>query len=326
MDLIQQAANIAAEEKAAADSAALEGQQNDNNGEANVQSAEQQEAIDATKVFEYFDKNEGDLYKLLSNKFGKEVKSLDDLKTVEVVKEEVPLPDDVKRYRDFKLETGGTFEDFVQAQKDWKAEPKENIVREYLRKSEGYEPELADEIFEAEYKISEDDLDNDARKKRINMEKTYKKAIDFFEGQKQKYSMPKPEIVAQREAESTQAEQRRLFSEGMLKAYDQVKEVKIGESVFKLPEDPKVREDLQSVEGIMRRFKKEDGSMDFEKLATKLRLVDNLETVVKVESDARLAKYIQDQEKKLTNHKPGQFPSDVNTDDIVAQARKAFGF
>ena len=70
MGFIEDAARLAAEQQASGEGAA-EGQQENNNGGGNGQPAEQQATIDATKVFEYFDNNEGDLYQYVSKKLGR---------------------------------------------------------------------------------------------------------------------------------------------------------------------------------------------------------------------------------------------------------------
>ena len=302
------------------------GQQENNNGGGNGQPAEQQATIDATKVFEYFDNNEGDLYQYVSKKLGREVNGVDDLVKVEYKEKEVSLPKDVKKYWEWKLDTNGTFDDYMESQRDWKSETKDKAVREYLRLAKGLEGELLDDAMAIEYTATEEDLETDAKKKRINLEMTYREAIKFLDERKAKFNMPKPEIVAQREADRTMAESKRIFSEGMLQAYDQVKELKVGEGVFRMPDDPRAREDFQTVEGIMRRFQKQDGTMDYAKFITALRAYEHLDAIVNTEYDARFAKYMQEQEAKHTGKKPATQPLDVKIEDQVASVRKTFGF
>ena len=128
------------------------------------------------------------IFKVLKEK-GIEATNYEDLKP----KEQPKLDPETEKFLEYKKETGRSFKDFLETQKDWTAEPKENILMQNLRLEN---PTLNDKqinrLFEKEYafdpELDDDDVIMD---KEINIERDYQKAIKLLESQKEKYMVRK---------------------------------------------------------------------------------------------------------------------------------------
>jgi hypothetical protein len=103
--------------------------------------------------------NEEDVLKFIGNRYGKEIKSLDELNQQ---REEEPLPEDVAKYLKYKKETGRGFDDFAKMQRN-------------------YEDYSFDEELDDEKQI---------RKIKLAKKKTIAKAKDFFAKQQELYKVP----------------------------------------------------------------------------------------------------------------------------------------
>lgn len=107
--------------------------------------------------------------KYLSEKLGKEVTSLEDL----VKEPEDPFKgdEDLKALAEWRERTGRPLSDWAKFQKDYGAMSHEDVAREYLRyKYEDFTPEEI-ELELQQYLPGEDDLDNEAARKRLNLKK-----------------------------------------------------------------------------------------------------------------------------------------------------------
>lgn len=105
----------------------------------------------------------------LSKSLGKEVKNLQDL--VQEPKDPFEGDEDLKALVEWRERTGRPLSDYAKYQKDYSAMSDEEAAREYLRHR--YPDFTADEVqLELEqYLPSEDDLDNEAARKRLNLKK-----------------------------------------------------------------------------------------------------------------------------------------------------------
>jgi hypothetical protein len=140
---------------------------------------------------------EEDVLKYIGNRYGEEINSLDDLQKQ---REREPLPEDVSKYLKFKKETGRGFEDFVKLQKDYNEMDSDDLLREYLSATEkGLDADDIQDLME-DYSFDEDVDDEKAiRKIKLAKKKTIAKAKDYFENQKEQYSVP---LESRREAAS----------------------------------------------------------------------------------------------------------------------------
>jgi len=133
--------------------------------------------------------DENVILKELNEKYGFDAKSLDDLKPKEIAK----LDPEAEKYLEYKKETNGrSYQDFLETQKDWSAEPKENILLQNLRLEN---PTLTDKqierLYQKEYVTSEYADEDEITDKEINIERDYQKGLKLLESQKEKYKVVK---------------------------------------------------------------------------------------------------------------------------------------
>tara|TARA_R100001440_G_scaffold57859_4_gene77706 strand:- start:4349 stop:5458 length:1110 start_codon:yes stop_codon:yes gene_type:complete len=138
---------------------------------------------------------EEDVLKFIGNRYGKEIKSLDELNQQ---REEEPLPEDVSKYLKYKKETGRGFDDFVKLNRNYDEMESDQLLKEYLTVTEkGLDAEDIDDLME-DYSFDEEiDDEKTIRKTKLAKKKIIAKARDFFETQKEQYSVP---LESRREA------------------------------------------------------------------------------------------------------------------------------
>lgn len=118
---------------------------------------------------------------------GIEANSLDELKP----KEKEVLDPETEAYLKYKKETGRSYNDFLQTQKDWSAEPQENVLRHILKSKY---PDLDDDEiefkFRKQYSYDPDYDDEDViMEKKINLKTDYREALALLESQKEQYKV-----------------------------------------------------------------------------------------------------------------------------------------
>ena len=128
------------------------------------------------------------ILKELNEKYGFDAKSLDDLKPKEITK----LDPDIEKYLEYKKETGRGYSDFLESQKDWSAEPKENILLQNLRlENPTLTEKQIERLYQKEYVSSEFADEDEITDKEINIERDYQKGLKLLESQKEKYKVVK---------------------------------------------------------------------------------------------------------------------------------------
>jgi hypothetical protein len=106
--------------------------------------------------------------------------------------EEVEIPDDVKKYLEFREETGRGYSDFLEYQRDLTEIDEQDMVKRYMveMNPEFDSEDVQDEFLEA-YAYDEDlDDEKDIRKKTRAFKKAYADALEYFNSQKEKYAIP----------------------------------------------------------------------------------------------------------------------------------------
>ena len=123
----------------------------------------------------------------LKNKYGRDVKSVDDLFTVKDT--DLDLPEDIKSFRDYKKETGRGMEDFVKLNRDYSKIPEEKLLRDYYKHTEeGLDDEDIADLIESKYSYDEDlDDESEIKSKKLAQKREINKAKKYFEEQKEKY-------------------------------------------------------------------------------------------------------------------------------------------
>lgn len=133
--------------------------------------------------------SEDDVRSFLSERYGREIGSLDELN--EVRKTAPELPEDVAAYYKFKQETGRGLEDFMKVNRNLDEANGDALLKEYLLLTEdGLDSEDVDMMME-EYTYDEDlDDEGDIKKAKLAKKKAIAKAKKYFEEQKEKYQAP----------------------------------------------------------------------------------------------------------------------------------------
>lgn len=118
------------------------------------------------------------------NEKGFDAKNLDDLKPKEIQK----LDAETEKYLEYKKETNGSYSDFLQTQKDWSTESKENILLQNLKlENPTLTEKQIERLFQREYGVSEFADDDEITDKEINIERDYQKGLKLLENNKEKY-------------------------------------------------------------------------------------------------------------------------------------------
>lgn len=263
--------------------------------------------LTSDQVFEFLDKNDGSYLQYLSKKEGREITSLDDLKTVEEkiveVEKDVTLPDDVKQYWDYKNETGRDFNDFLKANKDWTSESEETVVMEHIRQQKGLEGEDLKEYFELTYKPNEDEAsEREIKKAKLELKADAKTALTFLTEQNKKYSLPSEEAASQRQAEDAAKDDARVFSEGMLNAIRTSNEIEVEGVKLGVEKASDLEKRFSSVNGIMSKYQTDDG-FDHKALFNTLYKGEHFETLAKAYADQVKNTYIEQELANLENKK-----------------------
>ncbi len=132
---------------------------------------------------------ETELLSIISERLGRDINSLDDLK--EAREESGEMDSEVAAFFKYKKETGRGVQDFVQLNKDYDTMKPDNLIKEYLTATEeGLDEDDINAMME-DYNFDEDLDDEGAiRKIRLAKKKTIAKAKRYFEEAKEKYSVP----------------------------------------------------------------------------------------------------------------------------------------
>jgi hypothetical protein len=255
---------------------------------------------------------------------GFEAKSLDDLKPKEIAK----LDPETEKYLEYKKETGRGYNDFLETQKDWSAEPKENILLQNLRLEN---PTLTDRqierLYEKEYVTSEFADDDEITDKEINIERDYQKGLALLESQKEKYksvkgldeSIPEDFLKAKEFADSflKQQEENKIAFEQTAKDFqaktDEVFsanfegfKVKVGEEEFSIkPENvQETKSTLSDLNNFDKKFFDESGKLkDPQGYYKALHFAMNPETVAEHFIKIGMAKQLEIEDKESKNIK-----------------------
>jgi len=151
------------------------------NGEAPAQEEVKEPAEEPTGL------SEDDVRAFLSNRYGREINSLDELAEAR----ESELPEDVAAYYKYKQETGRGLEDFMKVNRNLDEADGDGLLKEYLLITEDGLDEEDVEMMMEEYKFDEDlDDEVDIKKAKLAKKKAVAKAKKFFEEQKEKYQAP----------------------------------------------------------------------------------------------------------------------------------------
>lgn len=147
------------------------------------------EQPEETTVEEPAGLSEDDVRLFLSERYGREINSLDELNEARETAPE--LPEDVAAYYKYKQETGRGLEDFIKVNRNLDEADGDSLLKEYLLITEdGLDAEDVEMMMD-DYKYDEDlDDEADIKKAKLAKKKAIAKAKKYFEEQKEKYQAP----------------------------------------------------------------------------------------------------------------------------------------
>jgi len=108
------------------------------------------------------------------------------------VEVQTEIPDDVKKYLEFKKETGRGYQDFLETQKDFSQENDESLVKKLIQsKNPEFSQEEINDEFTDIYGFDEDfDDEREVKKKKREYKKAISESIEYLNTMKEKYSTP----------------------------------------------------------------------------------------------------------------------------------------
>jgi hypothetical protein len=195
------------------------------------------------------------------------------------------LPEAVQAYLDFYEETGGSMQDFALVNRDFDSLPQDDVVREFLKKSNPYLD--ADDIeyeMETRFGITDADSDAEVRAKKVAKKKFYGEAMKSLKADGAKYkadlgssaALPQQAREAlnfQKEFQATQAATAKATAakvDSFVKNTNKVLgkdfkgfEVKVGEEMltYKPSDVRKTREQNLNVNNLLNRFTDKEGNV-----------------------------------------------------------------
>lgn len=138
---------------------------------------------------EYKIKDE-DVLSHIKDRYGREIKSLDELLAEREASPE--LPEDVEAFFKYKKETGRGIEDFISLNKNYdEVEPDKLLMDYYKQTEEGLDDSDIVDLVESKFGYDED-LDDESlvKKQKLAKKRELNKAKKFFEKQKESYKVP----------------------------------------------------------------------------------------------------------------------------------------
>tara|TARA_B110000977_G_scaffold199432_1_gene286799 strand:- start:273 stop:1355 length:1083 start_codon:yes stop_codon:yes gene_type:complete len=156
------------------------------NPQVDPQGGEVNPQVDESKSLEL---NEESVLSFIKNKYGKQINSVEELWAEREQSQEIP--EDVAAYMKYKKDTGRGFSDFSKLNRDIDAENPDKLLRDYLTATEkGLDADDIESMME-DYSFDEDlDDETSVRKIKLQKKKAIAKAKDYFESEKEKYSIP----------------------------------------------------------------------------------------------------------------------------------------
>lgn len=125
------------------------------------------------------------------NKYGKEIDSIDSL-FVDEASSSTDVPEDVAKFIEYRNQTGRGMQDFLKLNEDLDSLSEDALLSRFYSETEtGWDREDISDHISDNFSYDEDlDDESDIRKKKRNKKKEIAKAKEYFEKQKEKYSVP----------------------------------------------------------------------------------------------------------------------------------------
>jgi hypothetical protein len=134
--------------------------------------------------------NDENVLSYIKERYNKDIQSVDQLFEEREANED--LPEDVKKYFEYKKATGRGIEDFYKLQRDYGAMDDDTVLADYLSiQEEGLDEIDIQDLMEDKYGYDEDlDDERDIKKKKLAKKRELAKARKFFSEQRDQYQIP----------------------------------------------------------------------------------------------------------------------------------------
>ena len=164
-------------------------QEEESNGQAEEQVIQQQEEKEVEKPFELDDNS---ILSYLKDRHNKQYESIEVLLNNEQKSQSDPVPEDVQKFMDFQKETGRSFEDYANLQKDWSSVDDQSIMREFYAATKPHlDSSEVDYLLSEKYSYdAEIDDEKEIKKKQIEQKEEVYNAREYFKNLKEKYKAP----------------------------------------------------------------------------------------------------------------------------------------
>jgi len=160
--------------------------------EAELNQSQQDEVVEPqeTTTESTQELKEEDVLSFIGNRYGREIKSLDDL--IEVRQESSELPEDVAAYLKYKKEMGRGINDFVRLNENIDdKDPDELLANYYAAIESDLDSEDIEFMLNEKFHYDEDlDDEADVKRKKLAKKKELAKAKQHFKEQREKYKAP----------------------------------------------------------------------------------------------------------------------------------------
>ena len=159
--------------------------------EEEQQASEQEEQEEDEDEYDVKDLDENLAFEFIKKTRGLDIESIDDLLKP---KESKKLSPEVEKFLEFTEKTGNTnYNDFLATQKDWSAESKDVVIKEYLKIEN---PTLSDKqidfLYNKNYAYDEDIDDEEViMEKSINVERDFQKGVKVLDARKEEFMVRK---------------------------------------------------------------------------------------------------------------------------------------
>ncbi len=231
-------------------------------------------------TFDWSKVEETAIFSHLTDKAGREIKGWDDLaeRKVEIEKRvEIELPPELEGVRKFMNETGRGLNDFIGANKDWSQVSEDVVLREKLKVDNPHlDSEDIDFLFNKHYKLptklegeeyGETELQENSdsiRLANINRKQKAAEGRTYFDEQKSKYHTP---LEDKKEALRLQQEQgKEVWTDRSKSAIEGLQKIEQDGFEYSYKDKDKFGESASSLEGLIGRYRNEQGELDHGKL------------------------------------------------------------
>ena len=246
----------------------------------------------------------------------------DDIKDLNELSKPETLPEAVAKFKEYHEETGRGIKDFYNLQKDWKSEPKESAIKEYLRLKH---PDLDEDQINTQFdvfNVTEEDEEQlsprELTRAKAEFDKTYSDALSFLNQKTKEYNVPlenvqKPNAQPSKEDIAKAHEPYWKERDNFLKDFNEIKfNIEgIGEIKINIDEDDKsaITQRTETVDSMIASWQNDDKSVNHSKLVP-----DNAWAIPSVRE--KMLKSIIEQTHTLTLEKFSKENRNVDLDDL----------